>query len=398
MNIDNFDLEGIATQAIGALVILVITWVIARVLKTLVTKLLGKLPFLKGRGADGENLAASMGSIVALVVWLFGLIAILNLFELTEVVTPLQNMLNDGLGVIPGIIGAALVFFVGLVLAKIVREIVEIALQSVGADTWMSASDAADATETGVEDPQAMKLSSIAGQVVFALVLIVFAISALQVLGIRAISDPATEMLSLILNTLPLIIAAAILLGLGYLIARLVAPILENALRGMGTDRSMHEMGVTSGSTSASALISRVVQVAIMLFFAVAATRVLGFPEITRILEAVLEIGGRVAFGGAVIAAGVLLAGILSRLASGQTAVIIRYATIALFVAIGLQFMGLADMIITLAFGSIVVGAALAAAIAFGMGGRDAAARQLERMQSNQQSSTPSAPGNDPLS
>lgn len=130
----------------------------------------------------------------------------------------------------------------------------------------------------------------------------------------------------------------------------------------------MNELGVTSGRTSACALISRGVQVAIILLFAVAPTRVLGFPEITRILETVLEIGGRVVFGGAVIAAGVLVATILSRLASGQTAVIIRYATIALFVAIGLQFMGLADMIITLAFGSIVVGGALAAAIAFGLG------------------------------
>lgn len=79
-----------------------------------------------------------------------------------------------------------------------------------------------------------MKLSKIAGQVVFALILIVISISALQVLGIRAISEPATEMLSLILNTLPLIIAAAILLGLGYLIARFVAPVLETALRGLG--------------------------------------------------------------------------------------------------------------------------------------------------------------------
>ncbi|GAB2775142.1 mechanosensitive ion channel [Nocardioides salsibiostraticola] len=406
MNIDNFDLEGIATQVVGAVVILLVTWILARVVKTVLTKGLGKVSFLQSRGEDGENLAASLGTIASLVIWLHGLIAILNVFQLTEVVAPLQNMLNQGLAVLPGIIGAALVFFVGYVLAKIVREIVEIALQSAGADHWLSQADASATTDTGGDNPAPMKLSKIAGQVVFALILIVISISALQVLGIRAISEPATEMLSLILNTLPLIIAAAILLGLGYLIARFVAPVLENALRGLGTDRSMNELGVTSGSTSASALISRGVQVAIMLFFAVAATRVLGFPEITRILETVLEIGGRVVFGGAVIAAGVLIATILSRLASGQTAVIIRYATIALFVAIGLQFMGLADMIITLAFGSIVIGGALAAAIAFGLGGRDAAARQLERMQSRQASSTtPTSPsagttpsyGSDPL-
>jgi len=58
---------------------------------------------------------------------------------------------------------------------------------------------------------------------------------------------------------------------------------------------------------------------------------------------------------------------------------VVRYATIALFVAMGLKYMGIADSIITLAFGSVVVGGALAAALAFGLGGREAAARTLAR-------------------
>ena len=54
---------------------------------------------------------------------------------------------------------------------------------------------------------------------------------------------------------------------------------------------------------------------------------------------------------------------------------IVRYAIIALFTAIGLTFMGLADQIVMMAFGLILGSAAVAAAIAFGLGGRDAAAR-----------------------
>ena len=54
---------------------------------------------------------------------------------------------------------------------------------------------------------------------------------------------------------------------------------------------------------------------------------------------------------------------------------IVRYAIIALFTAIGLTFMGLADQIVMMAFGLILGSAAVATALAFGLGGRDAAAR-----------------------
>ena len=56
-----------------------------------------------------------------------------------------------------------------------------------------------------------------------------------------------------------------------------------------------------------------------------------------------------------------------------------RYAIIALFTAIGLTFMGLADQIVMLAFGLILGSAAIATALAFGLGGREAAGRVADR-------------------
>jgi len=58
----------------------------------------------------------------------------------------------------------------------------------------------------------------------------------------------------------------------------------------------------------------------------------------------------------------------------------------------GLSYMGIADSIIELAFGALVVGGAAAAALAFGLGGRDAAARRLERMENSESASTTRAP------
>ena len=90
-------------------------------------------------------------------------------------------------------------------------------------------------------------------------------------------------------------------------------------------------------------------------------------------------------FGTVIIVVGIFLARIVANLVGSGTGeggfaqTIVRYAIIALFTAIGLTFMGLADQIVMLAFGLILGSAAVACAIAFGLGGRDAAAHVLER-------------------
>ena len=86
-------------------------------------------------------------------------------------------------------------------------------------------------------------------------------------------------------------------------------------------------------------------------------------------------------FGTLIIVVGIFLARIIANLVGsgtgegGYAQTIVRYAIIALFTAIGLTFMGLADQIVMMAFGLILGSAAVATALAFGLGGRDAAAR-----------------------
>ncbi|MBR7503873.1 hypothetical protein KCW65_27710, partial [Mycobacterium tuberculosis] len=84
--------------------------------------------------------------------------------------------------------------------------------------------------------------------------------------------------------------------------------------------------------------ITKIVQIAIMVFFAIMATRMLGFPEITRILNEILALGGSVLFGAVIIAAGFLIAGIIGRFITNSIASkVLRYSAIALFIAMGLR-------------------------------------------------------------
>ena len=64
-----------------------------------------------------------------------------------------------------------------------------------------------------------------------------------------------------------------------------------------------------------SKVIARVTMVAIMLFSAVEAARLLTFGAIAVMLAQILELGARVLFGGVIILAGVMIANFLAGLA-----------------------------------------------------------------------------------
>lgn len=359
-----------------ALLILVITWVAAKAAKWAFAKLVDNVELFRRNTSSGETIGLSLGKIVSLLIWLFGLLAILQVFSLGGVMTPVQTLLNNVMSFVPKLVGAGLIFFIGLMVARIVRDLVVTALNTVDFDKWVNRGGMDAATGNPA-------ISKTIGTIVYVLIIIPVAILALDALSLQSVSEPASDMLSLILDSIPRIIGAAILLGIGYLISRFVVQIVKEVLPGLGFDRAVGSIGLLPDGTSASGVIARVAQVAIMLFAAIAATRLLGFPELTAILDQILELGGRVVFGAVVILVGFLIANMLSRLIAGTgesnlPANIVKWAAIILFTFMGLEFMGVGQDIVRLAFGALVIGGAVAGALAFGLGGREAAGKLLE--------------------
>lgn len=376
-----------AEKIVIAAAILVITWLAAKAAKWAFAKLVDNVQFLRRGTSSGESIGLALGKIVSLLIWLFGLLAILQVFALNGVITPVQTLLNGFMDYVDNIVGAALIFFIGAMVARIVKQIVETAMMTVNLDKW--------ATRGGVSEVTGnTAISKTVGTIVYVLIIIPVAIAALQTLGISAITEPAAQMLQNIFEAIPRIIAAAVILGVGYFIAKWAGQMLREILPGLGVDRSLAALEIVPETTSVTGIIARVTQIAIMLAFAIMAARMLQFPEITAILDEVLALGGRVIFGAVIIAAGFLIANLLTRIITGAgetglAGTIVKYATIVLFVAMGLKFMGIADSIIEMAFGALVIGGAAAAALAFGLGGREAAAKKLAELDSR--SKTPPA-------
>jgi hypothetical protein len=238
------------------------------------------------------------------------------------------------------------------------------------------------------------KLSGVTGWIVYLFVIIPVAIAALNALALDAITRPASDMLNLILGAIPNIFAAALVLAISFAIGRLVAPLITNVLTKVGFNKILPKLGVgkepAEGQRTPAQIVGTIFLAAIMFFAAMEAASLLGFEMLGTLISGFLVFAGQVFLGLVIIAIGMYVANLAAALIrssgvaqSGLLALVARVAILLLAGAMGLARMGLADSIIQLAFGLILGSVMVAAAIAFGIGGRDFAARQLETWSRN---------------
>ncbi|MFH1861545.1 MAG: mechanosensitive ion channel, partial [bacterium] len=193
----------------------------------------------------------------------------------------------------------------------------------------------------------------------------------------------------LILNALPPIFAAVVMITITYIIGKIAAGFITELLTKIGFNAVLLRLGIgkdaSEGKWTPSEIVGYLILVAIMLFAAFEAASMLGFDRLSQLTAEFTVFGGHVLLGLVIFGLGLYLANIASNaIKTGSTpqadflALLARLAIYLLAGAIAIRHMGLANEIVHIAFGAIVGCIALAAAIAFGVGGRDIAARKLE--------------------
>ncbi len=389
-----------------ALVIIIVAHFAAKAVKWAIAKGFDRVPFFSRKDSDGPggakpsaDVGERVGEVGYWLVWLLGLMAALNVLTLTAIVAPLNDMVRGFLAYLPNVVGAVLIFVIGFALATIVRRMVEATVDAVDLDRRLM-----DAGLT--HSPRGPGLTRLLGLLVFTLIIIPVSIAALDALSIEAISAPAISMLNDILLTIPRVIGAALIIFIAYVIGRWIMTLTEEGLKSFGFDAIIgsianaepirvgrEKMDLTPGVDTfdfkgfpPSRMIGLAVLIGIVLFAAVEAARLLEFGAMAAMLSEVLALATRVLFGAVIIALGVLLANILAaatvregKPSSEILSVFVRWGIIALATAVGLRFMGLANDIIVLAFGLVLGAVAVAVAVSFGIGGRDAAKRLVDR-------------------
>ncbi len=396
----------------GAAILIAVAWILATITRTLLIRLFRALRLdqrLNQQVADGTtdqfSLTETLGNALYWFIILLFLPAILSTLQLQGLLEPVQNMLYQILSILPNIFAALVIVAAGWLVAQVVSRIVTNLLAAVGVDQFGSRIGLNRVTGS-------QRLSSIIGLIVYVLILIPTAISALETLRIEAISQPAILMLNQIFNALPQIFLAGIVLIAAYMIGRFIGDLVTNILTSVGFNNVFSWLGFYQPppvqveetwvdpnnpppssnvaptprlpQRTPSELVGIIVLVGIMLFAAVTATDILGLTALTLILNQIVLISGRVLIGVIVFAIGLYFANLAYDLimSSGnrQSRLLAQTARIAIIVFVGamaLQQMGIASDIVNLAFGLLLGAIAVAVAISFGLGGRDVAAEQI---------------------
>lgn len=377
----NQGLQGPVASIIAAILIGLIGWLFASIFKNLVAKALAKTR-LDQKLSNNAGVKPMSGTIADIVYWfilLLVLTMVLDRLGLNGLFMPLTNMIDKTFSFIPNALLAVFVFFIGFVAARAVRGIVTNLVAGFNIQAL--------ATKAGINEKNS--LPTIAGSLSFMLVIIPFTIAALDALKVEAISRPATNMLNKVLESLPNVFTAAAILVVTYYVVRMLAGIVKNILANTQIDALPAKLGLQSalGEKKISDLVGCAILFFAMLFAGIAAADLLGFEAISGIIAMFIAFGSQIILGAVILTIGFWLAGIIagvverSEQGSKFLANIVRVLIMGLVLAMGLKAMGIADSIVNLAFGLTLGAVAAAFALAFGLGGRDAAARLLKRIQ-----------------
>ena len=363
---------------LAAVAVAFIGWILANLVKVGMQKLLGRTQLDEKLSTDVgvSGLSQNISEIVYWLILLLFLPIVLSILGLNGLLFPVQNMVNEVVLYLPNIFIAGVIVFVGYILAKIVRGIVEGLLGSLNIQQH--------AEKVGIFKNS--NLPKLLGSFVFALVIITALIIGFEALGIEAISQPATAMLYEIMNAIPHIIAAGLILILAYVVSRFVANIVVEVVAGTGVDDIPAKLDLQRflGTTKISCVVGYLIVFFTMLFAVSEAANRLGFDQVSGLIAMFIQFGADILLGAVILVVGFWLANLVAKVvqrgeytSSRWLANLVRILIMGLVVAMGLRAMGIADSIVNLAFGLTLGSVAVAFALAFGLGGRQPAERVL---------------------
>ena len=373
----------------AAILIAIVAIVLAMLLRRVILRVLRSAKVDEGLGSkaglEGKEmpLSQTIAEIVFYLVLLLFLPMVLNALSLGGLLEPLQVMMAKMLSFLPNLLAAAVILLLGWFVARIVQRILTSLLVAFGSERLSE--------RVGLSRVLGQRgLAGLLGLVVYALILIPVLMAALQALDLVSVTGPISNMLNQILAAIPSVFGAILILAIAYVLGKIVAELATNLLAAAGFDSILVWLSLgkepAEGEKSPSQVAGILVLAAIMLFALIEASRILNFTLMADLIYEFIIFAGQVLMGLVILALGIYLANLAYSTVmasnSSQAKILAQAARISILVfsgAVALRHMGLADEIINLAFGLLLGAIAVAIALAFGLGGREIAAQEIER-------------------
>ena len=202
---------------------------------------------------------------------------------------------------------------------------------------------------------------------------------------------------------LPALVGAVLILIVGWFVSDLLANLIERALKAVGFESLVERSGIgefihRSGTKmTTSGVIATLIKYFVFLIFVQAAANVLGIPQLTEIINRIILFIPNVIIAMAIIVIGTFIAQFLSGLVRSSVselgvgnpnllATLTNYIVIGFAVIAAIDQLGIAATLVNTLLIGLIGSVALAVGLAFGLGGRDAAAQITQKWYNSSQS------------
>ncbi len=215
----------------------------------------------------------------------------------------------------------------------------------------------------------------------------------------KTIGDPLAKVLNSFIDQAPNVLFAVLMIILGFVLGDILGRAITHFLHLLKVDRVLDHAGMEDLSkrvgfgVSVSKFIGQLVKWSLVITFAMIATDNLGLKAFTAYLYKILNYLPSVFSAGLIFVATFAAAEFVSRLVDGSVRAaglkvrsaghICKYAIMVFGVLSALSELKIASGFMEILFQGIVYSSALALGLAFGLGGRDAAAKLIEKVSNN---------------
>ncbi|TWT12020.1 mechanosensitive ion channel [Streptococcus sp. sy004] len=379
-------------SALRVIVLILLALILANVIRKLVIKgltAIKPISYLSKWGlvkedADETGLKKTIGQVFYFATILFFLPAILSGLGVASVVDPISSMFAEFFGFIPNIIATGFILFLGFYFCKFIKNLIKNLIINLPIDKWMTKALGQDSNTALTNEAQ---LADVLSTIVYVLIFVPILATALDTLGVAALSKPIVALLDQVVGFIPNLVTAVLLLVIGGFLAKLIGNLVEKLLETSGINQYSKYLSFDEkkASYSLSKMIANLVRGILAIFFLVQAIAVLNLEVLNTIGFSIIAFLPAIISSLLILAAAVIGGNILADFFGKVTnnkflAELVRYGLIVLAVFMTLDQLGIAQTIVQSAFTIILSALAVAFALAFGLGGRDFAAKQLDKL------------------
>lgn len=379
-------------QLLMGIVLVLVAWIVAAVIKGAVSKGLKAANFnsllnkwgVSNTKEDANSTIDALGKVAYYLVWVLFLPGIFQTFGLSSIGQPIQNMIDTVLSYLPNVIGAAIILALGLVAGKFVKNLVYNLSTAANLDKYI-AQFMGDEEDTEGTTEKKDTLANALGGVAYVLILFPIVIVALESLQIASITQPVTQVLNSILSAIPNVIVALVLLVVGFVLAKIAGDVLTNLIDGSGANKASDFLRDSANvNIDVAKVVGQAVAAVIGIIFFVEAMNALQLQILNTVGTAIIGYIPNLVVAGIILALAFVGGNFLANAIKGSTnskvtGGIVKYAIIIFGIFMALEQLNFATAIVQQAFVFIIGALAVAFAIAFGLGGRDFARKQLEK-------------------